>query len=165
MQYLQTGKSPISTKEWSLPATGLKYPKSRYQQKFPAYNDLINIALFKKRNDEALNWFQRAPNKSSHADAIAWAVQKKHPDVSLEIWQNKIETLIAKVKPAAYRDAMPYLKKMKKLMQSIKQNDNYRRYVLQLRSQHKAKKRLMQELDKIEGAGKRKKNQRILDEL
>ena len=164
MQYLETGKSPISARKWPLPATELKYPKSPYSE-FPAYDDLIDIALYEKRNDEALKWFQQAPDKSFHADAIAWAVQKKHPDVSLEIWQNKIEMLIAKVKPAAYRDAMPYLKKMKKLKQSIKQNDSYQRYVLQLRSQHKAKKRLMQELDKIEGTGKGKKNQRILDDL
>ena len=133
MQYLETGNSPLSTRKWPLPATGLKHPKSRYRQEFPAYNDLINIALYEKRNDEALKWYQQAPHNSFNADKIAWAVQQKHPDVSLGIWQNNIERLIAKVKPAAYRDAMPYLKKMKKLMQSIKQNDSYRQYVLQLR--------------------------------
>ncbi|MEE8058042.1 MAG: hypothetical protein V3T17_09415 [Pseudomonadales bacterium] len=103
-----------------------------------------------------------SPHKNYHADTIAQVVQKAHPDVSLDIWQRKIRGLIAKVKPGAYRDAMPYLKKMKKLLQSIKRNDDYRRYILQLRTQHKAKRRLMEELDTLEKRGR--KNRRILDD-
>ncbi len=161
LQFLETGESPLSTNDWPLPATELEFPKRQYQKDFPAYNDLIDIALHEKRIDDALRWFQQAPHKNYHADTIAQVVQKVHPDVSLDIWQRKIEGLIAKVKPSAYRDAMPYLKKMKKLLQSNKRNDDYRHYILQLRTQHKAKRRLMEELDALEH--QRKKNRRILD--
>lgn len=161
LQFLETGDSPLSADDWPLPATKLKIPKRRNQRDFPAYNDLIDIALHEKRIKDALCWFQQAPHKHYHADTIAHVVQKLHPNISLDIWQRKIERLIAQAKPRAYRDATPYLKKVKKLMQSIKLSDDYRHYILQLRTQHKAKRRLFEELEALENQGK--KNHRILD--
>ena len=149
LQYLETGISPSSAKEWPLPATDIEFPKQRYGQQFPAYNDLIEISLHEHRIDDALHWFKQAPDKTRHADTIAQIAKKDHPDLSVEIWQHQAEKLIDKVKPAAYRTAMPYLRKMKTLMQSIERGENYDRYILGLRNRHKAKKRLMKELDKL----------------
>jgi uncharacterized Zn finger protein len=110
--------------------------------------------LYEKHTEDALHWYQKTGNKSFHAEAIAQAVQKTNPDVSLGIWQGKVEAFIAKVKPAAYRDAMPYLLKMQKLMLSSGRADDYRRYIATLRKHHKAKRRLMQELDALENRSK-----------
>ena len=80
--------------------------------------------------------------------------RKTHPDVSIDVWQGKAESLIARVQPSAYRAAMPYLSKMERLMQRLGRSDDYRRYIAALRVRHKAKRRLMAELDTLE---KRKK--------
>ena len=76
--------------------------------------------------------------------------QKTHPDVSLKIWRDKAEALIAIVKPSAYREAIPYLKKMKSLTHSLKRSDDYRRYIAGLRQRHKAKRKLMEALDALD---------------
>ncbi len=161
LRFLETGESPLSTSDWPLPGTRLKFPKPKYRQSIPDYEALIAIALFDKRAEDALHWYQKTGNKSYHAEAIAQAVQKTNPEVSLGIWQGKVETFIAKVKPAAYREAMPYLRKIQKLMLSCGRADDYRRYIATLRKQHKAKRRLLEELDTLES--KSKKNRPILE--
>ncbi len=161
LRYLETGVSPQAAADWHLPDTTLKSPKPKYRQSFPDYETLIAIALHDKRTEDALHWYLKTGDKSVHAEAIAKAVQKTNPDVSLGIWQGKIEALIARVKPAAYRDAMPYLRKMQKLMQGSGRADDYRRYISALRKQHKAKRRLMEELDALEN--KSRNNRPILD--
>ena len=155
--FLETGASPSSAADWPLPDTALTLPKPRRRQKSPDYHELIDIALYEKRTEDALRWFQQAPHKSFHAEVIAQAVKKTHPDVSLEIWQGKVAELIARVKPSAYREAIPYLKKTKSLMQGLKRSDDYRDYIASLRHQHKAKRRLMEELDALDGKGKKTK--------
>ena len=162
LQFLETGDDPLSAKDWPLPATKLKFPTRQNRRNFPDYNTLIDIALHEKRIEDALHWFQQAPHKNYHADTIAHLVQKSHPEISLDIWQHEIEELIAQVKPRAYQDAMPYLKKMRTLLRNIKRSDDYRHYILQLRTQHKAKRRLMKELDTLENQGK--KTRLILDD-
>ena len=51
---------------------------------------------------------------------------------------------------------------MKKLMQKSGRGDDYRHYISVLRTQHKAKRRLMEELDALDNKGK--KTRRILDD-
>ena len=150
LDFLETGQSPLSADDWPLPDTALKFPATGRGRKGPDFSALIEVALYEKRSEDALRWFQQAPHRSSHAEAIAQAVKKTHPDVSLKIWRGEAEALIARVKPSAYRDAMPYLKKMQSLMRSLKCDDDYRRYIAGLRQQHKAKRKLMEELDALD---------------
>ena len=150
LDFLETGQSPLSADDWPLPDTALKFAATERSRKEPDFSALIEIALYEKRSEDALRWFQQAPHRSSHAEAIAQAVKKTHPDVSLKIWRDNAEALIARVKPSAYRDAMPYLKKMQSLMHSLKCDDDYRRYIAGLRHQHKAKRKLMEELDALD---------------
>lgn len=152
--YLETGAAPSSSAGWSLPDTGLPFPARRFRRDTPDHDSLITIALHEKRTEDALRWFREAPYKDQHADRIAEAVAKTHPDVSIDLWQGKAESLIARVKPSAYREAMPYLSKMERLMQRLGRSDDYPRYIAALRARHKAKRRLMAELDGLE---KRKK--------
>ena len=148
--FLETGAAPRSAAGWPLPDTGLQFSGPRFRRNFPNHNELIAIALYEKRTEDALRWFRESPYKGRHAEAIAEAVAKTHPDVSLDVWQRKAESLIARVQPKAYREAMPFLSRMEKLMQSLGRSDDYRRYVAALRMRHKAKRRLMEELDKLE---------------
>ena len=150
LRYLETGAAPSSAVGWPLPDAGLPFPGRRFRRDSPDYDRLIEIALYEKRTEDALRWFREAPHKDQHADAIARAVAKTHPDVSLDVWQRKAESLIARVQPSAYRDAMPYLSKMERLMRRLGRSDDYLRYIAALRARHKAKRRLMAELDKLE---------------
>ncbi len=133
-----------------MPATGLQWSGSRFPRTFPDHNDLIAIALYESRIEDALRWFREAPNQNYHAEAVAKAVAETHPDVSLEVWRRKAENLIARVQPRAYQEAVPYLSRMEKLLQSIGRGDEYRDYFSALRLRHKAKRRLMEELDRLE---------------
>lgn len=150
LAFLETGQAPLAADDWPLPDTALKLPATKRGRNEPDFSALIEIALYEKRGEDALHWFQQAPRRSAHADAIAQAVKKTHPDVSLKIWRDKAEALIAIVKPSAYREAMPCLKKMKSLMQSLKRSDDYRRYIAGLRQRHKAKRKLMEALDALD---------------
>ena len=158
LDFLETGQSPLSADDWPLPDTALKFPATKGSRKEPDFNALIEIALYEKRSEDALRWFRQAPHRGFHAEAIAQAVKKTHPDVSLKIWRDNAEALIARVKPSAYREAMPYLKKMKSLMQGLKRDEDYRHYIAGLRQQHKAKRKLMEELESLDN----KKRGRIL---
>ncbi len=150
LRYLETGSAPSSAAGWPLPDTGLPFPARRFRRDTPDHDSLITIALHEKRTEDALRWFREAPHKDQHADRIAQAVAKTHPDVSIDVWRGKAESLIARVQPSAYREAMPYLSKMEKLMQGLGRSDDFRRYIAAMRVRHKAKRRLMAELDTLE---------------
>ena len=156
--FLETGQSPLAADDWPLPDTTLEFPATKSRRNKPDYDVLIEVALYEKRNEDALHWFRQMSRRSSHAEAIAQAVKKTHPDVSLKIWRSKAEALIARVKPDAYREAMSYLKSIKSLMRSLKRNDDYQLYIARLRNRHKAKRLLMRELDALDS----KKGGRIL---
>ncbi|HED19081.1 MAG TPA: hypothetical protein ENI74_06210 [Gammaproteobacteria bacterium] len=56
---------------------------------------------------------------------------------------------IARVKPAAYKVAATYLKKARTLYRKRKRTDEWNTYLLNLRQQHKAKRRLIEILDSL----------------
>ncbi len=155
LRFLETGKPPSSAAGWPLPGTGLKFPKSRFRRDFPDCGALVEIALHEKRPEDAVRWFRKTPFNQHQADAVAKAVQKTHPDASLGIWRAEVEALIAKVDARAYRQAMPYLRKMKKLTHGLGRSDEHDLYIAALRRQHKAKRRLMAELDALENRSRR----------
>ena len=155
LRFLETGASPSSASGWPLPDTGLKSPKPGFRPAFPNHNELIAIALHEKRAEDALLWFRKASNGKAfngdrHADAVAQAVKGTHPDVSLEVWQRKAESLIARVQANAYLEATRYLSRMERLLGSLGRSDEYHRYVSALRVKHKAKRLLMEALDDLE---------------
>lgn len=150
LRFLETGAAPSSAAGWPLPDTGLRWAEPPFRETLPDHNELIAVALYESRIEDALRWFREAPDQDYHAEAVAKAVAKTHPDVSLDVWRRKAENLIARVKPGAYREAMPYLSRMEKLMLGLGRRDDYRQYISGLRLRHKAKRRLMEELDRLE---------------
>ena len=156
LRFLETGKPPSSATGWPLPDSGLKFPKSRFRRDdFPNRDALVDVALHEKRPDDALRWFRKTPFNQRQANVVAKAVQKTHPEASLDIWRTEAEALIAKVDVKAYRQAMPYLQKVKKLLHGLGRSNEYDLYVAALRRQHKAKRRLMADLDALENRSRR----------
>lgn len=153
LHYLETGK----LKAWPLPETKLKVPVRQKHLSFPNYTFLIEIAIEEKRINDVVKWYKAIPTKntihfySNTDEKVAHAVQEDYPDLSVHIWKGLAESHISRVKPAAYQDAAVYLRKIKKLYHKGKQQTEWQRYLSSLKTTHKAKRRLMQVLDSLEG--------------
>ena len=122
------------------------------KQQFPNQPMLIRIALLEKRNDDAVAFYQQNPQVrfAGIAEELAKKVRSTHPELALQIWQGKAEQLIALVKPKAYQDAAVYLRQMHKVYGEHNRLDDWQALLARLRSQHKAKRRLMEVLDELE---------------
>ena len=158
LHYLETGHSVRSEAGWPLPEPLVGFPEPGYRR-FPDWDSLISVALDEQRPDDAVrNYRQAPPGEVSVSRTLAVAVKETHPDVTLEIWKNRIESLIDTVKPKAYREAMHPLADMQSLLEEAGREEEFRAYVKVLRGRHKAKRRLMEELDFLE-----RKHRKILE--
>ena len=158
LRYLETGYLVRSDAGWPLPGPGIGFPKPRYRR-FPDRDSLISAALDEGRPDDAVDWYRKdLPGEVSVSMSLAGAVRNTHPDVTLEIWKNRIESLIGTVKPKAYREAIGPLWEVQSLLQETGRGEEYPAYVAELRERHGGKPRLMEELDFLE-----RKHRKILD--
>jgi uncharacterized Zn finger protein len=162
LNFLQTGRQPVvGGKEgsaWPLPEPEVKKPdvdgKVRLVS-FPNRKMLIEIAILEQRFDDAVTIYRE------HAKTRRWgwdidkqlaiAVSDSHPEVALQIWQSIAEGLIALVKPKAYIEAAGYLRQMHKVYEQTDRLSDWKTLIMTLRTQHKAKRRLMEVLDGLEG--------------
>ena len=146
---------PAPPKPWPLPATEISSPKtttSGYSS--PNFNILIDVAIYEKRNDDVAKLYESCKKKGRGScvdDSVAKAVQKSHPEISLQIWQQRAESQIGLVKPSAYTTAAGYLRKMKKLYEQNGRRADWDSYLSAIRTKHKAKRKLMEVLDSLEG--------------
>lgn len=163
LDYLATGsRSDIGDKEgvpavWPLPAPAVRWPlvSPRQQAKrFPDFAMLIEIALAENRADDAvrINEQRRRDAYSSLSLdlTVAAAVASSHPQVALDIWLKKAQSLIALVKPRAYVEAVEYLQRMRTVYEATSRMEEWVLLLANLRRQHKPKRRLMEELDAME---------------
>ena len=78
------------------------------------------------------------------------AVKKEFPERAVEIWKQMAERQIALVKPAAYREAAVFLRKIRRLIKKQKKDQEWTSYLENLRKDHFRKRRLMEILDGLE---------------
>jgi uncharacterized Zn finger protein len=164
LAYLETGVRPdiqptkkhttsIPSSNWPLPPCDLLLPNAkRAANLFPNTEVLTNVAIYEKRPDDVLKWYHLGrKNYLCHDtdDSIAEALKSTHPDEALAIWKRVAEWEIARVKPAAYKVAAPYLKKIRALNRKQKRTGEWNTYLTALRRQHKAKRRLIEILDSL----------------
>ena len=167
LNYLRTGRHAGEAGiSWPLPEPEVKRPKAQNkyrQENFPNLEMLIEIAILENRNDDVVSLYQEL-NKNRRwgreiDKAVAKAVSGSHPQVALQIWKAVVDGLIAQVKPRAYEEAAGYLKHMRKLYEETGRLAEWQRLLLDLRQQHKAKRRLMEVLDEL---GRIRKNVPLL---
>ena len=164
LAYLETGvrpdlqptkkhKASIPSSNWPLPPCDLLLPNSqRAANLFPNTDVLTNVAIYEKRPDDVLKWYHLGKKGRLYHDtdnSVAEAVKSTHPDEALAIWKGMAEREIARVKPAAYKVAAPYLKKIRALYRKQKRTDEWNTYLTALRRQHKTKRRLIEILDSL----------------
>jgi uncharacterized Zn finger protein len=159
-EFMDKGKRPQNgTGVWPLPKTGLR-PQEEEMTPRPARAEVrIKIAIFEKEIDRALSVY-KAEIKSlqSHwgwGDAcgggihedVAKAVVKRYPDEAVAIWKRLVKGLIAQTKPAAYRSAVPYLKKIKGLQERTGRKNEWDMFLNAVRVENARKRKLLEILD------------------
>ena len=162
LRFLETGRSPfrnddmIGQGEWPLPSPEVEPRTSkerRFHPRFPDLPILIEIAIFEKRPDDVVGFYQRLTKAERwHKEIgkkVAEAVAHSHPILALDTWKDIVEGLIAQVKPKAYEEAAIYLRLMEQTYVRIDRLDEWQRLLQELRTKHKAKRRLMGVLDSL----------------
>jgi uncharacterized Zn finger protein len=159
-EFLDKGKRPEQgTVGWPLPDTGLE-SKDKGKTPRPAGAEVrIEIALFEKEIDRALSiyktevkslhsqWGWGGAWKGSIHEDVAQAVAKRYPDEAIAIWKQMVKGLIAQTKPAAYRSAVPYLKKIRIQLERTGRKSEWDRFLNILRVENARKRKLQEILD------------------
>ena len=143
---------------WPLPAPEVMWPRNEKVQRarqFPDLDTLIDLAILEKRFDDVAALYQELRKTRRWGwetdKAVAEAVAQTHPKVALDIWRAVVDGLIAQVKPRAYEEAAGYLRRMHKAYQITGRLPDWQNLLLELRREHKAKRRLMEVLDGLSG--------------
>jgi uncharacterized Zn finger protein len=163
IQYLETGQSPASdsqkskTRGWPLPSPEVAPPSTKRRhgyQRFPDLTTLIDIAILEKRFDDVVHLYQRLRKTQRWGwetdETVAKAVAHMYPDLSLDIWRNIVDSLIAEVKPKSYEEAAVYLRLMEKTYKRNHRHSEWLSLLEELRRKHKAKRRLIGVIDILE---------------
>ena len=162
LRYLESGQFPASGKKpgkeagWPLPAPEVEPPTAgnrRGYQRFPDLETLIDISILEKRLDDVVDLYQRLRKTKRWGwetdKKVARAVAGTHPDFALGIWKDIVDSLISQVKPRAYEEAAVYLRLMEKVYIENRRGTDWQKLLGGLRSEHKAKRRLMGVLDTL----------------
>jgi uncharacterized Zn finger protein len=166
--FLETGRRPDlrgkdgAAETWPLPEPEVRFPAERQRSglrdSFPDRKTLIDIAIFEKRFDDVVALYQAARKGQQCGETdriVAKAVAKTHPDVALGIWRDMVDRLIAEVKPRAYIEAGGFLRLMHKVYEANHRLADWHELLAELRQNHKAKRRLLEVLDSLSGAGRK----------
>ena len=169
--YLQTGRRPRSGKKrksdpelaWPLPAPEVEIPVSPDKNEAPMVYELIRLAIAEKQPNEVVKWYDHTGRRKGTSwmyavtldDDVADAIASSHPDRAVAIWKHLAEKEIARVKPKAYEDAVPYLRKVRKSLTGSGREEEWQTYLADLKQQNKRRPRCMEQLDRLEGGSRR----------
>lgn len=162
LAFLETGRRPdLPSKkgesgDWPLPEPEVSFPvEKRRGVRFPKSETLIEIAILEKRLDDVVRLYETmkksGPPSWIIGETVAKAVSQSHPNVSLAIWREVVDRLIAEVKPRAYQDAAGFLRQMRKVYEATNRQEEWQALVAELRQTHRAKRRLLEVLDSLCG--------------
>ncbi len=151
--YLQTGRRPRSGRkrksdpetDWPLPAPEVEMPAPRDKVEAPMVDALIRLAIAEKKPDEVVKWYDYESRSEApywmHGDYldddVAEAIASTHPNRSVAIWKDLAEAEIARVKPAGYREAVPYLRQVRNVLTRSGREGEWQEYLAGLRRQNK----------------------------
>ncbi|MDE3257248.1 MAG: hypothetical protein OYM47_05385 [Gemmatimonadota bacterium] len=169
--YLQTGRRPRSGRRrksdpeigWPLPAPEVEMPAARGENEAPMVDVLMRLAIAEKKPNEVVKWYDHdRRTKAEHwqrdaslDDDVADAIASTHPDRAVSIWKELAENEIALVKPRAYQDAVPFLRKVRDVLIRSGREGEWQEYLASLRQQNRRRPRCMEELDRLEGGRRR----------
>ncbi len=154
--YLESGTFPEPGPWWPLPAPEVERPaagKKHLRAAVPNFPVLIEIAIAEQRLDDAVSLHQRLCKLGGwHGQVdvrVAAAVAVSHPDTALGIRRALAQELIARAKPNAYEQAAGHLRAMRDILAREQRLAEWEQLIAQLRTQHRAKRRLLETLDTL----------------
>ena len=181
LRFLETGVSPVQPVQsqkgarslridaaWPLPVPNYLEPlftraRAGGTAPRPHYDVLLDMAIAAKKPEEVLQWYDKmsAGQKrsgrgwgwaaSSHADRVAAAVAKSHPERALEIYRKGLDASLPHANISAYESAAAYLKRMQPIMKSLGRSDEWTALLSEIREKYRNRPRFMEILDKLEG--------------
>lgn len=154
--YLESGTFPEPGPRWPLPAPEVERPaagKKHLRAAFPHFPVLIEIAIAEQRLDDVVALHQRLCKLGGwHGEIdvrVAAAVAVTRPDTALGIRCALAQALIARAKPSAYEQAAGHLRAMRDIYAREQRLAEWEQLIAQLRTQHRAKRRLLETLDTL----------------
>ena len=151
---------------WPLPVPDHLVPlmcKARYAgvARGPHLDVLLDMAIDAKKPDEVVRWYdemwsgdKRSAGSrggwGSMADRVAAAVSKSHPERALEIYRQGLEAHLPHASKSSYESAAAYLKAMRPIMKSLKQDKEWEALVAEIREKYRNRPRFMDILDRLE---------------
>lgn len=155
VEYLESGRLPWKQKGWPFPESDINPAEDFRGRRYPMIRELIEIAILEKEPAVVLHWYDKIPEMRSgwyvvDEDSIAAAIQSHAPDRAVSIWKARAEGLIDQVKPSAYLEAAEYLRKVGIVMSGEGGEEEWNRYLEELRKEHRRKRRLMEVIDGLE---------------
>jgi uncharacterized Zn finger protein len=162
--FLETGVRPEAGADWPLPElpAALLEPAWENQAEGPRphLDVLLDIALEEKKPDEVLRWYDRMQKpkqaryfygfEMGNEGRVADAVADTHPERAEALYRDLIDRYITQTSAAAYESALPYLRKLKALLQRNRRGAEWTKYLAGLREAHPRKRRLLDVLDRLE---------------
>ena len=88
-------------------------------------------------------------------EEVAEAVKSTHPDRAVAIWKEVAEKNIARVQASGYQAAVPYLRKVRNVLNRTRRKDAWQEYLAALRLQNSRRPRCLEELDRLESGRRR----------
>lgn len=170
--FLQTGRRPGSGRKrksdpelkWPLPAPEIEMPAQRGEVEAPMVDVLIRLAIDEKQPNEVLKWYDHPGRTKGTSwmydvtlddDDVADAIASTHPDRAVAIWKHLAENEIAQVKSKAYEDAVPYLRRVRDVLNGSGREEEWQTYLADLRKRNKRRPRCLEQLDGLEGGRRR----------
>jgi len=127
-----------------------KAQKSRWS--FSRFSDgslLVEIFLWEKSPDKAWQEAQVGGCSTDLWLKLAKQRENKHPADSIKIYQSVIEPIVERTNNEAYREAVGYIKTIKKLMTNLKKNKEFDSYLAGIKAAFKRKRNFMKLLKKV----------------
>lgn len=166
--FLETGKLPPQIEggnaseeksSWPLPSIGLGKKGTRTSLRFPLTDVLIEVAIYEKRVDEVLKWYDIQSQRRQAFwgwegeldDKVALAIASRYPDRAVDIWKEIAESHIARTKPSEYTEAAKYLRKIQKVMKEQGRGKEWAAYLAKLRVENARKRKFLEVLDRVSG--------------
>ena len=124
---------------------------------------LTQLAIAEKKPKEVLKWYDHGGCKKGPSgmfgfsldEEVVEAVKSTHPDRAVAIWKEIAEKNIARVQASGYQAAVPYLRKVRDVLNRSRRKDAWQEYLAALRLQNRRRSRCLEELDRLEGGRRR----------
>lgn len=153
LHFLEFGTRPKRGNDWPLPDTGLENSGRSRKLSPPITDILIDVAIYEKRVDDALRWYEAASKKErewlgdGREDNVAAAIADAHPYKAVEIWKRIAESHISNANVGEYIAGGNYLRKVRRTLIKNGKASEWDTYVARLREANRRRPRLIEILD------------------